>query len=158
MARSTIVAACTLAAVIGFVVSPAASQEICVGYGPQTPRDISMQAGANTRLFAEAPAASRMNLCNLHTHTNAEHKGPGFSISAGDGEHGGWRCNETSSLTDGELEEPEGEAHYKGVKPGDTIEVHWVYSSCDVTPGESLGSCLNDRAFHKPSLKLSTER
>ena len=156
MARSMIVIASALAVSMGLVVSPAVGQEICAGYGPQTPRDISMKAGANTRLFAMAPAASRMNLCNLHTHTNAEHKGPDFSVSAGDGEHGGWKCNETNSLTEAELQEPEGEAHYKGVKPGDTIEVHWVYSSCDVAPGESLGSCLNDACVN-PQLRVEAQ-
>ena len=28
------------------------------------------------------------------------------------------------------------------MKPGDTIEVHWVHTSCDATPGESLGACV----------------
>ena len=41
-----------------------------------------------------------MNLCNIHTHTNAEHKGPGFSMHAGSGEHGGYKCNQTSELTE----------------------------------------------------------
>lgn len=53
---------------------------ICVGAGPQTPRDISSLAGANPVSFALAPAASEMNLCNIHTHTNAEHRGPGFNV------------------------------------------------------------------------------
>ncbi|MDJ0971372.1 MAG: delta-class carbonic anhydrase [Kiloniellales bacterium] len=136
--------------------SPVASQDLCVGYGPQTPRDISSPAGANTRLFTFAPAASRMNLCNLHTHTNAEHKGPGFAISAGSGKYGGWKCNETGDLTEAELAVPDGDAAYEGVKPGDTIEVHWVYSSCDVTPGKGLGSCLSD-ACANPQLRVEAQ-
>ncbi len=94
MTRTATVAATLLAAASLYASSPVASQGLCTGYGPQTPRDISSPAGANSRLFTSAPAASRMNLCNLHTHTNAEHKGPGFSVSAGSGEHGGWKCNE----------------------------------------------------------------
>ena len=71
------------------------AQEVCQGYGPQTPRDIAMTAGTNARVFTLAPAPEALNLCNIHTHTNAEHKGPGFSISAGTGENGGWKCNGT---------------------------------------------------------------
>lgn len=51
---------------------------ICTGFGPQTPRDITSIAGKNKRLFTLAPSATELNLCNIHTHTNAEHKGPGF--------------------------------------------------------------------------------
>ena len=94
----------TTAAILGFValssvigVGEATAQEICQGYGPQAPRDISSKAGTNPSLFGLAPAASDMNLCNIHFHTNAEHKGPGFSVFAGDGEHGGYRCNETGT-------------------------------------------------------------
>ncbi len=144
MTRTIAAAATLLAAVCLCASEPAAAQELCKGYGPQTPRDISSPAGANSRLFSPAPAAIRLNLCNMHTHTNAEHKGPGFSISAGSGEHGGWKCNDSASLSTAELAPPQGDAAFKNVKPGDTIEVHWVYSSCDVSPGKSLGSCLSD--------------
>ena len=156
MIRTVLATGIIIAAAIVYTPSPVASQDLCAGYGPQTPRDISSPAGANPRLFTPAPAASRMNLCNLHTHTNAEHKGPGFSISAGSGEHGGWTCNETTSLTDAELAEPEGTAAFKGVKPGDTIEIHWVYSSCDVSPGEGLGSCLSE-ACANPQLRVEAQ-
>ncbi len=118
---------------------------LCLGSGPQTPRDISVTSGVNPNLFALAPASDEMNLCNIHTHTNAEHKGPGFSVYAGDGVNGGYQCNETASLTEAELTDPaNGKGAFKGVKPGDTIEVHWVYSSCDISPGEGLGSCLSE--------------
>lgn len=156
MTRILPAAAAFLAAAFFCIPSPVASQDLCVGYGPQTPRDISSPAGANARLFTAAPAASRLNLCNLHTHTNAEHKGPGFSVSAGSGEHGGWKCNETADLSEAELAAPAGEAAYENVKPGDTIEVHWVYSSCDVAPGKGLGSCLGD-ACANPQLRVETQ-
>jgi len=98
-----------------------------------------------------------MNLCNIHTHTNAEHKGPGFSVSAGAGEHGGWKCNETADLTAEELEDPShGHGAFHGIKPGDTIEVHWVFTSCDVKPGKGLGACTSD-ACANPELRVETQ-
>jgi len=137
--------------------TPASAQEMCQGFGPQTPRDIASTAGANDQYWTPAPAAEAMNLCNIHTHTNAEHKGPGFSVSAGDGLHGGWKCAGSDSLTEAELEDPaHGHGSYHGVKPGDTIEVHWVYSSCDITPGKGLGSCLSDGCAN-PELRVESQ-
>ncbi|PCJ05165.1 MAG: cadmium carbonic anhydrase [Rhodobacteraceae bacterium] len=98
-----------------------------------------------------------MNLCNIHTHTYAEHKGPGFLVSAGDGEHGGFKCNESDQLTKAELEDPtHGHGAFDGITPGDTIEVHWVYSSCQVTPGKGLGACLSDSCAN-PTLRVETQ-
>jgi hypothetical protein len=141
-----------------WVASGAASAEtLCQGYGPQTPRDISSRAGDNARAWTLAPSPGRMNLCNIHTHTNAEHKGPGFSVFAGDGKLGGYRCNETAELTAEELADPwDGKGPFGNVKPGDTIEVHWVYTSCDVAPGEGLGSCLSD-ACANPELRVEAQ-
>ena len=151
-------ARCTIAFSAGLMVSgSASSQDLCVGYGPQTPRDISSKLGVNARKFTLAPEASKMNLCNIHTHTNAEHKGPGFSIHAGSGEQGGYKCNQTSELTEDELKQPEGgTGSFKGIKPGDTIEVHWVHSSCDVLPGKGLGSCLTEKCSN-PELRVETQ-
>lgn len=62
-----------------------------------------------------------------------------------DSDSGGYACNDSGSLSEQELLDPSGgNGAYKGVKPGDTIEVHWVHSSCDVAPGEGLRSCLTD--------------
>ncbi len=116
--------------------------DLCLDSGPQTPRDISSKVGLNTVSFQKAPAASELNLCNIHTHTNAEHKGPGYSTFVNNTDSGGYACNDTASLSDAEKAPLEGA--FKGAKPGDTIEVHWVHTSCDVTPGEGLGSCLSD--------------
>ena len=136
---------------------PLAAQELCEGYGPQTPRDIAETGGINARVFSLAESTGPMNLCNIHTHTNAEHKGPGFSVSGGDGVNGGWKCNETDSLTAAELEDPTGgHGSYHGVVPGDTIEVHWVFSSCDIAPGKGLGSCLSE-ACANPQLRVETQ-
>ncbi len=139
------------------MVSVASAAELCQGYGPQTPRDIANVAGTNARIFTLATDASQMNLCNIHTHTNAEHKGPGFSVSGGEGEHGGYKCNGTESLTAAELEDPtHGHGAFHGIVPGDTIEVHWVHSSCDVSPGKGLGSCLSEQCAN-PELRVETQ-
>jgi len=117
---------------------------VCSDFGPQTPRDISNTHGINPTTFQRAPDVSNMNLCNIHTHTNAEHMGPGFSVFVGDGVNGGFACNDRGGITPEMLVDPEdGNGAFKGVKPGDTIEVHWVYSSCDIQPGPGLGSCLS---------------
>ncbi|WP_339949462.1 delta-class carbonic anhydrase [uncultured Albimonas sp.] len=135
----------------------AGAEPLCEGFGPQTPRDISAKSGANARLFSLAPPASRLNLCNIHFHVNAEHKGPGFSVSAGEGEHGGWRCNETAELTAQELEDPlHGHGACHGLKPGDTVEVHWVHTSCDGGPGAGLGACANANCVN-PQLRVETQ-
>lgn len=145
-----------LIAVLGIIPS-AVGQELCQGFGPQAPRDISSTAGENTRVFSLARKADHMNLCNIHTHTNAEHKGPGFSVFAGEGEHGGFRCNGSDSLSAAELEDPtDGHGAFHGIKPGDTIEVHWVYTSCDITPGEGLGSCLS-KSCANPELRVESQ-
>jgi hypothetical protein len=142
------------AASFGFLVQ-AHAEELCQGFGPQTPRDITQTAGLNTSSVSIAPSADDLNLCNIHTHTNAEHKGPGFTVFAGDGDHGGFQCNETAELSEAELKEPASSA-FEDVKPGDTIEVHWVYSSCNVTPGKGLGACLSD-ACANPQLRVEAQ-
>lgn len=148
-----------LGVAVGIVIgtAPGAAQDLCTGYGPQTPRDITSVAGTNPQTFALAGPSSGMNLCNIHTHTNAEHKGPGFSVSAGTGEHGGYKCDGGDALTAAELADPHvGHGPYGNVKPGDTIEVHWVYTSCRVTPGKGLGACLSDGCAN-PQLRVETQ-
>jgi len=132
----------TFAALLAPVL-PAAAQSSCQGAGPQAPRDIGRSEGLNKAVFAFAPAASAMNLCNIHAHTNSEHRGPGFSTSAGTGKNGGWKCSgdESRNLSAAELVDPDPGHGGFGVKPGDSIEVHWVYTSCPVAPGNSLNAC-----------------
>jgi len=130
----------------------------CEGYGPQTPRDIDDVDGENQRVFSMAPSYKKMNLCNIHFHNNAEHKAKDFSIYAGDGEHGhggGYQCKISKSLSKAELMPPKGNL-CKGLKPGDTIEVHWVHSSCDIVPGAGLGSCLSESCAN-PDLRVETQ-
>ncbi len=146
----------TLAVAAALTGTGAMAQGLCIGFGPQTPRDITMREGANVTTTTIAPSPAEMNLCNLHTHTHAEHKGPGFSIWAGAGDHGGWRCNGTDALSESERTAYEGEVHYEGVEPGDTIEVHWVYTSCDTGPGAGLGSCFTDSCTN-PQLRVEAQ-
>jgi hypothetical protein len=131
------------------------AQEVCSGYGPQTPRDIDQKSGDNKRVFSIAPPASEMNLCNIHFHNSAEHKAKDFSVFAGEGEHGGFKCAIGKSLTKAELKPTNGKV-CKNLKPGDTIEVHWVHSSCDVKPGKGLGSCMTDTCPN-PALRVETQ-
>lgn len=131
------------------------------GFGPQSPRDIDAGAGANHRTFEAAPAYTAMNLCNIHFHENAEHKGGEFTTYAGNGDgHGygtGFKYN--GKLTEAEL------AHYKhkvgatdhgDLEPGDTIEVHYVHTTAKVEPGATLGSCLS-KATANPQLRVETQ-
>ena len=131
---------------------------VCAGFGPQTPRDIDSVLGTNSVVFSLAPPSEQMNLCNIHFHNNAEHKAAAFSIYAGEGDNGkggGYQCGISKELTEAELKAPAGEI-CKGLKPGDTIEVHWVHSSCDVAPGPGLGSCLSDSCAN-PNLRVETQ-
>jgi len=137
--------------------SAVSSANLCTDFGPQTPRDIASVSGINPVKFALAPSSSELNLCNIHTHTNAEHKGPGFSVFVNGSDHGGYACNDAKDLTAEQLKDPAGgKGAFKGVKPGDTIEVHWVHTSCDITPGEGLGSCLSDTC-ENPLLRVEAQ-
>jgi len=130
----------------------------CEGFGPQTPRDIDSTKGKNPVVFNNAPSANNMNLCNIHFHNNAEHKAKDFAIYAGEGDHGhggGYMCGMSKSLSKAELKATSGDI-CKGLKPGDTIEVHWVHTSCQVKPGKGLGSCVSD-ACANPDLRVETQ-
>ncbi|MFV1441556.1 MULTISPECIES: delta-class carbonic anhydrase [unclassified Phaeobacter] len=131
------------------------------GFGPQSPRDLSSAVGSNKRDFAFAPPASRMNLCNIHFHESAEHKGGEFTKYAGHGDGQGYG---TGYLYSGELTaaevapyaRPVGSTDHGALAPGDTIEVHYVYSTAQVGPGPTLGSCL-DVATLNPQLRVETQ-
>lgn len=83
-------------------------------------------------------------------------------IYAGDGHEGydsGYQCSMSKNLSSAELAPTKvticGGEH-GDLQPGDTIEVHWVYTSCDVQPGPTLGSCLSD-ACANPDLRVETQ-
>lgn len=137
----------------------AVAQERCEY--PQTPRDITQSDGAAAGTFTLAPRASSLNLCNLHFHVNAEHRGPGYLLPAKVGDkRGGYICNTSDSLTEAErrpVNDVCGHGSH-GVRPGDTIEVHWVYTSCPVatTPGKGLALC-SPPACSKPVLRVESQ-
>lgn len=138
-----------------------AKSPACTGFGPQTPRDIDSRHGENKIAFSPSPNYEDMNLCNIHFHVNAEHKAKDFSIHA-QGEHGaegGYQCNMSKQLSSAELAptaEPVCPSEHGELKPGDTIEVHWVHSSAPVTPGPTLGACLSDNVKN-PDLRVEAQ-
>lgn len=135
---------------------PAPPQMLCSGFGPQSPRDIGDFSGDNLMRFAMAPPAAALNLCTVHVTAQAEHKGPGFSTPAGTGS-GGYQCNGTRDLTIQEqIDLTAGHGALKGVYPGSTVEVQWVYTSCDVEPGPGLGACMSDSCTN-PTLRVESQ-
>lgn len=131
------------------------------GFGPQSPRDIGSVIGQNDRAFNTAPVYTQMNLCNIHFHKNAEHKGGEFNKYAGNGDGHGYQSGYVYSgkLSAAELKPVKGEvcpSKHGGLAPGDTIEVHYVHSTAQVNPGPTLGSCLSD-AIKNPQLRVETQ-
>ena len=119
------------------------------GFGPQSPRDLNSKNGINKRVYMAAPAYQQMNLCNIHFHKNAEHKGGEFTTSAASGEaHGaeaGYKYSgKLSSAESKPLDAEICKGDHGGMQAGDTIEVHYVHSSAQVVPGPTLGSCLSE--------------
>ena len=131
------------------------------GFGPQSPRDIDAPAGSNPRLFSAAPLSTEMNLCNIHFHKNAEHKGGEFTKYAGNGDGHGFQSGYEYSgyLNASELTTVEQEicpSKHGALSAGDTIEVHYVYSTAQINPGPTLGACFND-AIKNPQLRVETQ-
>jgi len=128
------------------------------GFGPQSPRDIDSMAGQNSRAFNAAPAYTEMNLCNIHFHKNAEHKGGEFTRYAGNGDGKGHRSGYMFNgyLSSAELTQPDYQQTAASLAPGETIEVHYVYTTAQVKPGPTLGSCLSP-AIKNPQLRVETQ-
>ncbi|MEO9685062.1 MAG: delta-class carbonic anhydrase [Tateyamaria sp.] len=132
------------------------------GYGPQSPRDLNTLGGDNQRAFNAAPAASEMNLCNIHFHKGAEHSGGQFTTYRGNGDGKGYDSGFAydGDLTESELapvDYPVGPTGKKGaLEPGDTIEVHYVHTTAQITPGPTLGACLSE-AIINPQLRVETQ-
>jgi len=130
------------------------------GFGPQAPRDLETLEGSNNIVFAEAPPATEMNLCNIHFHEGAEHRGGQFTTFAGNGDGKGYGTGfkYDGTLTQDELtptSAPIGANEHGNLQPGDTIEIHFVHSSALVSPGPTLGSCLSE-AIGNPQLRVET--
>lgn len=138
-----------------------ATSSVDVGFGPQSPRDIESVSGTNTLAFQNAPAYTQMNLCNIHFHEGAEHKGGQFGRYAGNGNGKGYG---TGFVYDGDLTDAElapidyeiGTSKYSKLAPGDTIELHYVHTTAKITPGPSLGSCLNENIMN-PQLRVEAQ-
>jgi hypothetical protein len=132
------------------------------GFGPQSPRDIDDLSGKNQQSFNVAPTYTQMNLCNIHLHKNAEHKGGEFTQYAGNGDglgnNSGYKYSGT--LTNAELTplSTEQKALYGDhhLMPGDTIELHYVYSTAKVTPGPTLNACLSEFTSN-PQLRVEAQ-
>ena len=131
------------------------------GFGPQSPRDITAKGGKNARIFGTAPAYQAMNLCNIHFHTNAEHKGGDFMKYAGNGDGKGGKSGflysgNLSAAEKTKLDADVCSSEHGGLNAGDTIEVHFVHSSAQVTPGPTLGACLNEN-LSNPQLRVEAQ-
>ncbi|MFC4213727.1 delta-class carbonic anhydrase [Pseudophaeobacter arcticus] len=131
------------------------------GFGPQSPRDIDSPAGTNHVEFEAAPPYTEMNLCNIHFHENAEHRGGEFTTFAGNGDgHGygsGYKYSGTLSPAElMPLEAEVGVTEHGSLVPGDTIEVHYVHTTARVDPGPTLGSCLSE-AIKNPQLRVEAQ-
>ncbi|WP_244303450.1 delta-class carbonic anhydrase [Roseibium sediminis] len=128
------------------------------GFGPQAPRDIESVAGSNPVAFGKAPPVDQMNLCNIHFHEGAEHKGGEYTRHAGNpdehGYGGGYLYDgQLSSAELAAIDYPVGEGKHGDLQPGDTIEIHYVHSTAPITPGPTLGSCLSE-ANANPQLRV----
>ncbi|MGQ8367260.1 delta-class carbonic anhydrase [Glaciecola sp. 1036] len=131
------------------------------GFGPQSPRDIDQTYGTNEREFSLAPNRSELNLCNIHFHKGAEHKGGDFTTYAGNGDgqgkNSGYLYNHP--LSKAEQSKYTGKvcpAKGKSLEVGDTLEVHYVFSSAQISPGPTLGACLSDSTMN-PQLRVEAQ-
>ena len=131
------------------------------GFGPQSPRHIGDVRGENPIRFSTALSFSEMNLCNIHFHKNAEHAGGEFTQYAGDGDGHGFQSGYvyTGKLTTKERAPVQSAAclsAHDALQSGDTIEVHYVFSSAQVTPGPTLGACLSETNIN-PQLRVEAQ-
>lgn len=116
--------------------------------GPQSPRDLASPKGVNTVVFSPAPSRTFMNLCNIHFHEAAEHRGGEYTTYVGNGDgrgHGsGYRYNGVLSAAELKpLSEKVGSTEHGELLPGSTIEIHFVHSTAHIKPGPTLASCLS---------------
>ncbi|MCH1597039.1 MAG: hypothetical protein L7S71_02270 [Pseudomonadales bacterium] len=131
------------------------------GFGRQSPRHIGDVRGENPIRFSTALSFSEMNLCNIHFHKNAQHAGGEFTQYAGDGDGHGFQSGYvyTGKLTTKERAPVQSAAcpsAHDALKSGDTIEVHYVFSSAQVTPGPTLGACLSETNIN-PQLRVEAQ-
>lgn len=126
--------------------------------GPQSPRDITNPEGSNRTVFGNAPNRRLMNLCNIHFHDGAEHRGSEFNRYAGNTDGSGY---ESGYLYSGQLTRDElkplamnrGSDGHRTLQPGSTIEIHYVYTTANVKPGSTLASCHSPE-HRNPQLRV----
>lgn len=124
----------------------------CDAAGPQSPRDIDETAGSNRVTFSVAPPAAEMRLCDVHFHKYAEHRSRAYSTSAAEGEGficDGWKRRVAAG---GERDDGCGD-----VRLGDTVEFHWVYTTCPVEPAPTLASCFIEDVCSNPQLRVEAQ-
>lgn len=131
------------------------------GFGPQSPRDLDTLQGENDRFFKSAPPYTEMNLCNIHFHKNAEHKGGEFTTYAGNGDGKGFNTGYRydSMLTDLERRPVDMEiclGKNGALMVGDTIELHYVHTTAQIDPGPTLNACLSE-SIANPQLRVETQ-
>ena len=61
----------------------------------------------------------------------------------------------SKTLSTAELKPPK-HAICKNIQPGDTVEVHWVHTSCNVTPGATLNACFSKNCT-TPNLRVESQ-
>lgn len=131
---STAVVVCSVVCTLAGCASTG-TETVC---GPQSPRDLSVAGGTNhIRVPGDGTLPPR--LCNVHFHRPAEHAGIAAcpAVAAGSAE--------TEGVCGGGGAEP--------VRPGDVVEVHWVYTSCPPYP-EPLPGLENCACDAPPELVL----
>lgn len=162
MATRTLVLSSVLAVLAGGATAATPhAQAAAQGFGPQAPRDLASRSGSNPVTFARAPQYRQMNLCNIHLHRHAEHKGGEFTRPAGHdeghGSGGGFRYN--GRLTAAEAQPlPVGvcQGDHGSLQVGDTVELHYVHSTARVAPGPTLGACSSP-ASSNPQLRVEAQ-
>jgi hypothetical protein len=130
LVSSVVAGVCSLAALSGCATAGGsrAGEEVAATSvpagpcGPQSPRDLALAGGVN-EIPVPGDGTRPPRLCNVHFHRPAEHTG----IAACP------RVEEPPSVgvCGGHGEPP--------VRPGDEVEVHWVYTSCPPPPERRPG-------------------
>lgn len=142
---------------------PASNLACSKDAGPQSPRDIAvLLPGTNTTPVKSAEPPAKMNLCNIHFHRNAEHKVTSSKTIAVKGANIGFVCEKADPAATKKPAQAAGatstagkggeSAHVKcdSVAVNDTIEVHWVFTSCpspDKPTMEKLGNCTQCKDY-----------
>ena len=102
-----------------------------------------------------------MNLCNIHFHQNAEHKGGEFTTHAGRGDGHGFQTGYKysgmlSAAETAPLKTAVCVGEHGGLQAGDTVELHYVHSTAQVMPGPTLSSCLSP-SNGNPQLRVEAQ-